>query len=308
MIAFDFIVAAGMLLLAWHLLSCRDLFQSVVLFISFGLLMALAWVRLNAPDIALAEAAIGSAMTGALLLAALDEFKPSAKRRNGPGPGIASLLFCGALGFVLAFALLKLPPEAAGLRDAAATEVSKTGVSNPVTAVLLSFRGYDTLLEIGVLLMAALAVLSLGNRPPRFVLAPSRSLVLSAMVRFLLPILVLAAGYLLWVGADAPGGAFQAGSVLAGAFILAALVDTGWMSRVSDRQWRWILAAGLGVFLAAGAGTMLSGVSLLEYRGATSKRVILAIETAAALSIGATLLILFLGGTGRMDTDGKDDS
>jgi uncharacterized MnhB-related membrane protein len=44
------------------------MFKSVVLLIAFGLLTALAWVRLAAPDIALAEAAIGAGITGALLL------------------------------------------------------------------------------------------------------------------------------------------------------------------------------------------------------------------------------------------------
>ena len=46
-----------------------------MLFIAFGLLMSLAWVRLDAPDIALAEAAIGAGLTGALLLAALARLK-----------------------------------------------------------------------------------------------------------------------------------------------------------------------------------------------------------------------------------------
>ena len=40
-------------------------------FIAFGLLMALVWVRLGAPDIALAEAAIGVGLTGAQLLVSL---------------------------------------------------------------------------------------------------------------------------------------------------------------------------------------------------------------------------------------------
>ena len=38
-----------------------------------------------------------------------------------------------------------------------------SGVRNPVTAVLLNFRGYDTLLEMGVLLVALLGVWSLGT-------------------------------------------------------------------------------------------------------------------------------------------------
>jgi uncharacterized MnhB-related membrane protein len=49
-------------------LIAKDLFRGVIMFIVFGLLMSLAWVRLQAPDIALAEAAIGAGLTGVLLL------------------------------------------------------------------------------------------------------------------------------------------------------------------------------------------------------------------------------------------------
>ncbi len=69
--AFDTVLIITLLWLAWRALSCSDLYKGIILFIAFGLLMALAWVRLNAPDIALAEAAIGAGLTGALLLAAL---------------------------------------------------------------------------------------------------------------------------------------------------------------------------------------------------------------------------------------------
>ncbi|TVR73314.1 MAG: DUF4040 domain-containing protein [Sphaerobacteraceae bacterium] len=65
---FDSILALTLAWLCWRVLSAPDLFKAVVLFIAFGLLMALAWVRLNAPDIALAEAAIGAGLTGALML------------------------------------------------------------------------------------------------------------------------------------------------------------------------------------------------------------------------------------------------
>lgn len=68
---FDSLLGLGLLWLAWRALACPDLFRAIVLFVAFGLLMALAWARLDAPDIALAEAAIGAGLTGALLLAAL---------------------------------------------------------------------------------------------------------------------------------------------------------------------------------------------------------------------------------------------
>jgi uncharacterized MnhB-related membrane protein len=69
--AFDIVLALSLLGLAWGLLASRDLFRAAILFIVFGFLMALAWVRLRAPDIALVEAAVGAGLTGALLIDAL---------------------------------------------------------------------------------------------------------------------------------------------------------------------------------------------------------------------------------------------
>ncbi|HSM20709.1 MAG TPA: DUF4040 domain-containing protein, partial [Rubrivivax sp.] len=64
-------LAATLVWVAWRLLASPDLFKAVVLFIVFGLLMTLVWARLAAPDLALAEAAIGAGLTGALLLDAV---------------------------------------------------------------------------------------------------------------------------------------------------------------------------------------------------------------------------------------------
>jgi energy-converting hydrogenase B subunit D len=69
--SFDFLLAVTLLGVAWRVVAVADLFRAVVLFIAFGLLMALAWVRLAAPDVALAEAAIGAGLVGVLLLDAL---------------------------------------------------------------------------------------------------------------------------------------------------------------------------------------------------------------------------------------------
>lgn len=79
---FDGLLALLLLWLAWRTLACADLFKAAVLFITFGLLMAIAWVRLNAPDVALAEAAIGAGLTGALLLAAIARLKQSGDAHN----------------------------------------------------------------------------------------------------------------------------------------------------------------------------------------------------------------------------------
>jgi energy-converting hydrogenase B subunit D len=74
-LAFDAVLAAALVWVAWRALTVPDLFRAVVLFIAFGLLLSLAWVRLRAPDLALAEAAIGAGLTGALLIDAVGHLR-----------------------------------------------------------------------------------------------------------------------------------------------------------------------------------------------------------------------------------------
>jgi len=301
--AFDSLLGLGLLWLAWQVLTSLDLFKAIVLFIAFGLLMALTWVRLDAPDIALAEAAIGAGLTGALLLAALARLRTTESNGDAveqPGKGgdkaqslqwlpvIALLMVAAGLGY----AVLSLPPYAAGLSPEVAANLETSGVSNPVTAVLLNFRGYDTLLEMVVLLVALAGVWSLGDSALLREVAPGP--VLDTLLRLLTPVLILVAAYLLWAGAHAPGGAFQAGSVLGAAGVLLL---AGWRFRTGlALPVRLILVAGPGAFVAMAIFTLLIEGQLLEYPPAQAGILIMFLETTATFSIGATLAALFLGG------------
>lgn len=209
---------------------------------------------------------------------------------------VAALVF-GAL----AWAILSLPDTSPGLAAAAHEELPRSGVTNPVTAVLLNFRGYDTLLEVAVLLIALLGVWSLRAETPRAFDAPP-SLMLAALLRLLLPLLVLTGGYLLWVGAFAPGGAFQGGALLGGAIVLLLL--GGWLGGRVIRHLRWVkagLVVGLTMFIAVALGTMMTGRRLLEYPEPLAGALILVIEAAALISIGLTLGALFFGGRPAVD-------
>jgi uncharacterized MnhB-related membrane protein len=81
-IFFDGLLVLGLLALAWTLLRTPHLFEATVLFISFGLIMSLAWVRLKAVDIALAEAAIGAGLTGALFLRTLGRMQRGSRKNE----------------------------------------------------------------------------------------------------------------------------------------------------------------------------------------------------------------------------------
>lgn len=67
----DAALCLSLIWLACQMLITADLFKATVLFIVFGLILALTWARLDAPDIALAEAAIGAGLTGAFFLSTL---------------------------------------------------------------------------------------------------------------------------------------------------------------------------------------------------------------------------------------------
>jgi len=199
-----------------------------------------------------------------------------------------------ALAFVavLAGAMFELGPAAIDLRVPVAAHLADSGVSHPVTAVLLNYRGYDTLLEIAVLLLALLAILAVVGEAPA---SPSRAAhpVLQAMARLAVPLMIVVAVYLLWAGAFRPGGAFQAGAVLAAAAVLLHLVGLlpGW-SRPRPGL-RIGLAAGFALFLAVAAALLTQG-SLLQYPPAAAGVLILLIESGLTVSLALILAGLFL--------------
>jgi multisubunit Na+/H+ antiporter MnhB subunit len=204
------------------------------------------------------------------------------------------VLLCTGMALALANAMLALPEFAVRLPGQVAANLDASGVEHPVTAVLLNFRGYDTLLEVAVLLLALLGVFALsrhasGHPHPA---APAHP-VLQTLARLLAPLMVLVAGYLLWIGAYAPGGAFQAGAVLAAAGVLLRLAGLLPAWAQPGVLLRGALALGLLVFLAVAALALIQG-SLLQYPPALAGGLILLIEAGLTLSIGLTLAGLYL--------------
>jgi multisubunit Na+/H+ antiporter MnhB subunit len=306
LLVFDGLLLLSIVSLAWASLASSDDRNSVILFMAFGLVLAVAWGRLMAPDVALAEAAIGAGLSGALLLAAVRK-RPAQKaagRANSshnPERTVVNMilqwsvtLLCAALAGTLAWALLdafsSTPHET--LPQAISANLEASGVSNPVTAVLLNFRAYDTLLELAVLLTAVLGILAMGRATA--VYQPAGP-IFDGLVRWLVPVLILTAGYLLWVGAHAPGGAFQAGATLAAAGVVLHLAGHPRIGLPAGFALRILMAAGVAVFLAVGLSLLVMGRPFLGYPPAWAGALILIIESAAMVAIAATLVLAFIG-------------
>jgi multisubunit Na+/H+ antiporter MnhB subunit len=205
----------------------------------------------------------------------------------------ALLLLAALFATALIAAMLDLSAPAVDLPGAVAANLAQSGVDHPVTAVLLNFRGYDTLLEVAVLLLALLGILAVSDEGQQAPHAPPGEPVRQTLARFAIPLMILTAGYLLWAGAHRPGGAFQAGVVLAAAAVLLNLARLlpAWTS--PGLLLRLGLVGGFLNFLTVAAALLLKG-SLLQYPPPWAGALILLIETGLTLSIGLIMTGLFL--------------
>ncbi len=185
-------------------------------------------------------------------------------------------------------AVTVMSADRTGVGPLALRNLDESGVSHPTTAVLLNFRAYDTLLEIAVLVIALLGVRA-SALPRPFETAPAGRM-LKSFSHFLVPVLIVAGGYVLWVGSHAPGGAFQAGALLGAAGVVLALAGALPELRAPGTG----PVVGLAVFLVLGLQPLFAGDALLYYRGEWAKTVILLIEAGATVSIGWILAGLFM--------------
>lgn len=311
--ALFFDVALCLLLLAVALAAVvgRDIFGSIVFFIAYGLLVAIAWIRLEAVNVALAEAAIGAGLTGALLVGTWGRLRRG-RAYDLPGqpddpqdPLPATLhrrctgVLCLVLTGGLAWVILTLPEASSGLIPEVTANLETTGVTNTVTAVLLGFRAFDTLLESIVIAVALVAVWALTSEgmwgaSPGLRQHVRRDGVLATFGRLLPPIGLVIAVYLVWAGSTLPGGAFQAGTVLGAVLLLTAMAGLGEPPAVTDPRLRTAVVAGPLVFLAIGITGAFFG-SFLALPPAWSKTLITLIEVVLTGSIAVTLAYMVLG-------------
>jgi len=218
--------------------------------------------------------------------------------RPGRAARIVLAVACGTVAAVVGWALASGGAGRGRLAADVRAALPRSGVEHPVTAVLLNFRAFDTMLELAVLLVVAIATGAVGGiahsgARPEDLRPASPSPLMDSLVHDLVPFALLAGAYLLWVGAYAPGGAFQAGAVIAAAGVLAHF-SPRFRPQVPDR-WptRAVLALGAGAFACAALVALAWTGVYLGYPPAQAGWWILAIEAAATLSVAAVLYVTF---------------
>lgn len=229
-------------------------------------------------------------------------FRPADPPEPRFGPAEAMVAGgCLALFGLLAWAALALPPAAGGLGGAVAERLPESGLGNPVNAVLLNFRAFDTLLEKAVLLLALVGLWALAPGvawrvpPGNFLTTAPPEPQLLLLLKVLVPLALLAALHLFWLGAEAPGGAFQAGTLIAAVGILLVLGRVLPSPSHGGAWMRGAAASGFLLFAAIGLACLPVGRGFLDLPPAAAKPLILTIEAGITLSVAVTLLLLASG-------------
>jgi multicomponent Na+:H+ antiporter subunit B len=312
------IVLLGLLMITgFAIVRIRSLLAVAMLTSIYSLLSAALFVVLDAVDVALTEAAIGAGISTILMLAtvALTSDEEKAPRHTPLLP----LFVVFATGTALIYGTLDMPhygdPAAPVHQHVAQAYLHDTpgeiGVPNVVTSVLASYRGYDTLGEVTVILSAGAGVLALlGYRTRR---RNSRGpgnrklVVLRIITKLFFPLILLFALYVLFHGDYGPGGGFQAGVIFATGFILYALAfGLGNAQRViPHRLLRNMAALGVLIYAAVGVESILLGGKFLEYRVLANDPItgqhlgIMLIEVGVSITVTAVMLIIYYGFVSR---------
>ena len=288
-----------------------------------GLVVALAFIRFKAPDLALTQLSV-EVVTIVLLLLALrflpGEVAPrSSRARRLRDVGLAAMGGAGVAA--LCYAMLTRPLDTiSGYYLANAKSLG--GGTNAVNVILVDFRGFDTLGEIAVLAMAALglhAVLEGLRLPPHAASSETEAdrhpAMLAQLVRPLLPLAIVVAVYILLRGHNLPGGGFIAGLITAVAVMLQYLAS-GIEFTTQRLRVDYVRLLGLGLALATvtGLASWVVGYPFLTSTfGYVHPPVIDKFELASAMAfdlgvllvVVATVLLALseLGGLSRRELD-----
>jgi len=151
----------------------RDVLGAIIAFATYSLAIAVVWVILQAPDVALTEAAVGAGVTTVLFLLTIAKtVRPSGdraiERLHWPALGV-SVLLVGVLAATLGALPAVGDPNATVITSEVteyylANAYKEAEVKNAVTAVLASYRGFDTLGEAVVVYSAGVGLLVVLRR------------------------------------------------------------------------------------------------------------------------------------------------
>ncbi|MFO7576849.1 MAG: monovalent cation/H+ antiporter subunit A [Pelovirga sp.] len=253
----------------------RNRILSIIMLSTVGLIVSLSFIRFSAPDLALTQISV-EVVTIILLMMALHLLPRTTPAESSSARRLRDLvlsLLAGGGCAALMMAVLTRPYDTiAGYF----LENSKPGGggTNVVNVILVDFRGFDTLGEITVLVIAGLVIYALlhnfkleapqTDALGRIWTSDRFPMILAQITRPLMPLALLFAVYIFLRGHNEPGGGFIAGLIVASVLILQ-YVASGivWTRPRLNIDNHVIMAWGLVVALLTGVGSWVVGYPFL---------------------------------------------
>ena len=254
--SFRLLLLMFLVLCALFVSFTKNLLASVMTFMSYSSIMAIIWVLLESPDLAITEAAVGAGVTSILFFITLkrisaigkahaDEQDATTKEINAR-PAVKKFdHYYGAVAILMGIAIVTAllltasntppfgNPENPYNNEVAERYLEKgleeTGAVNAVTGMILDYRAFDTFGESCVLFIAAACVLILlrddktdttanAIRDERF--EPVSDTILQASAGIIFPAVLIFGIYILLNGHLSPGGGFSGGAIMGAGLIL----------------------------------------------------------------------------------------
>ena len=179
--------------------------------------------------------------------------------------------------------------------------LADTGAHNLVTAVLADYRGFDTLFETCVMFLAGITALMVLSSTAKIDKAEKKKdeihrisfsgTILDTAFRVIVPIIVIYAFYVLAHGESSLGGGFQAGALLAIAYMIDRIIPSfnNRLGNLTEEAAAATAGAGVFIYIVTGLLPMFNGGNFLQY-----EKLPLGAETAAQLH-GAGIIMIEIG-------------
>jgi multicomponent Na+:H+ antiporter subunit B len=317
-VTFGIFLLTLLVIIALAIVRTQNLFVAVMLLGIFSLLLAANFLLLDAADVALTEAAIGAGISTVLFLSALA--LTGEKEKTSGGGRALSLVTVSVATLIVIYATFDKPgfgdPQAPVHQHVAPWYIENTpelvDIPNIVTAILGSYRGYDTLGEVYVVFTAGIGVLFLLSAVPtgrsKESLTPLMDddglrhyLVPRVVGQLLVPFIFLFGLYVQFHGEYGPGGGFQAGAFIAAAVILYSLLEgeSSALAALPKRVLLGMVCGGALLYTAVGVVGIALGGNFLDYSVLSADPVsgqqigIILIEAGVGITVTGVLLSVF---------------
>ena len=261
---------------------------------ALSLFVAIMYLVLDAPDVAMTEVSISALVSVFSIYAIKKVYKASYVFKDSFNPWV--FLLCISLGGLLIYSSLGLVPFGHANFHSYYLDNTKDdiGINSVVAAILAGYRGYDTFFETIVVVVAGLSVMLISEQTSY--LAIKQDQLITKVTRFSFPVILLFALYIQMHGEISPGGGFQAGAIIATLLMLYGLSfgEGSLLSLISLERLKIVAVIGVWIYFSVGIIGLLGAKEFLNYSTLGTKNAIMIVELGVGVAVSATMVLIYL--------------